>query len=119
MCVFGFYFQGEYDYFTWHGSYLDAGFKWHPEWDVDYGRPLADAKVVSNGSVSTVYTRNYTNCDVAVVCPVVAGGGAGEGECTGSLHMKQQGLVDGKDVVGHRPASALGGSGPSKMTIYI
>ena len=37
--------RGAYDYFTFHTSYLDAGFRWHAEWDRNYGTPLNRARV--------------------------------------------------------------------------
>ena len=49
-----------------------------------FQKPLADAKVAASGAVSVVYTRNYANCEVAVVCPA----GAGGGDCDASLRMK-------------------------------
>ena len=87
---------GAYDYFTFHTSYLDAGFRWHQEWDVDYGRPLAPAQVVRRANPGSgggsnrgddVYTRNYTKCFVRVTCPPLAASG---GSCDAQLTMHDE-----------------------------
>ena len=66
-----------------HTSYYDEGFRWHPQYDVDYGHPLGDA-VESKGKKgqTVVYERNYTKCSVRVVCA------AGESVCNAHLEME-------------------------------
>lgn len=60
--------RGEYSYYMASAGWLDGGWVWHPEYDVDYGEPVGPAR--RDGAV---YTRNYTNCIVKVNCsaPVV------------------------------------------------
>ena len=71
-----------YDYFTFHSSYYDAGFVWHEEWDVDYGKPISDAVATWGERRRAVsFERNYTKCTVRVVCP------ASINPCSGKVQM--------------------------------
>ena len=89
--------RGEYDYFTFHSSYFDDGFRWHDGiYDTDYGLPLENAVVApldvgaddhSSAPLQPVtYTRRYTRCTVEVVCPSPGA----DGTCAGSITMKKE-----------------------------
>ena len=59
--------QENYSYFMASAGWLDGGWSWHPEYDVDYGTPLGPALAV-NTAGGTVYTRRFTRCTVTVNC---------------------------------------------------
>jgi hypothetical protein len=61
--------RDEYYYFSAHNGYLDAGFRWHDEYDIDYGTPVGEpVATVDKGSGGVVYTRAYSHCSVHVSC---------------------------------------------------
>mmetsp|Transcript_16974 Transcript_16974/g.44202 ORF Transcript_16974/g.44202 Transcript_16974/m.44202 type:complete len:329 (-) Transcript_16974:44-1030(-) len=72
--------RGEHYYFGYHTSYLDGGWAWHPEFDVDYGLPITGPKLSQQPGGVAVYTRNYTKCAVRVVCGV-------GGSCGGTIEL--------------------------------
>ena len=55
--------RGEYSYFMASTGWYDGNWKWQPEYDVDYGRPLEDAKYESG-----VFTRAYSKSSVTLTC---------------------------------------------------
>ena len=61
--------RSEYYYFGYHSSYYDAGYQWHPEFDVLYGTPTSEpARTAGKLGKTVVYTRSYTHCNVRIVC---------------------------------------------------
>ena len=70
--------RGEYSYFMASTGWYDANFKWQPEYDIDYGKPLEDARY---DGASGVFTRQYTKCSVTLDC-------ADPHACKGKIVMK-------------------------------
>ena len=75
---------GNYSYFMASAGWLDAGWTWHPEYDVDYGTPLARASVAVDKAGGAVYTRMYTRCTVTVNCTSAATGAVSVAATTAS-----------------------------------
>ena len=71
--------RGKYSYFMASTGWYDGNFKWHPEYDVDYGRPLGDA---THDKDSGVFSRSYTKCVVTLDC-------ADPHACQGKIVMKE------------------------------
>ena len=62
--------QGNFSYYMASEGWLDGGWQWHPEYNVEYGQPLGLAvRHFSTNGGNTVYTRNFSQCDVTVICP--------------------------------------------------
>lgn len=59
--------RDEYYYFAAHRGYLDNGFKWHSEYDLDYGHPIGEP-TANKSSSGVVFTREYSRCTVHVTC---------------------------------------------------
>jgi hypothetical protein len=71
--------RGKYSYFMASTGWYDGNFKWQPEYDVDYGRPLGDA---THDKDSGVFSRSYTKCVVTLDC-------ADPHACQGKIVMKE------------------------------
>ena len=68
--------RGEFSYFMASTGWYDDNWRWQPEYDVDYGTPLADARF-ENGK----FTREYSRCSVTLDC-------ADPHDCIGEVVMK-------------------------------
>lgn len=61
--------RSQYSYFMASRGWTDAGWTWHPIYDLDVGEPLGPAmKHGSIGQNDLTYTRQYSNCNVTVAC---------------------------------------------------
>ena len=88
-----------YSYFMASAGWLDAGWSWHPEYNVEYGTPIAPATVAVDAAGGAVYTRPYTRCTVTVNCTSIAGDDRGA-TLAGNA---PESSVDGVGVVDSQP----------------
>ena len=81
--------RGNYSYYSASTGWFDKDWHWEsPQYDAEYGAPLADAVSHDGG----VYTREFSGCSVVVTCV-----NSGRKSCTGSISMKTNATVKGDD----------------------
>ena len=54
--------QSPYSYFGYSSDWYDDNWCWHSQYDISYGKPLAEARRTGSHS----WTRNFTLCDVDI-----------------------------------------------------
>ena len=55
--------RANHSYFMASNGWLDAGWAWHPEYDIEVGEPLGPARTVDSAE-GRLYVRNFTKADV-------------------------------------------------------
>ena len=108
--------RSNYSYFMASRGWLDGGWQWHPEYDIEVGNPLGPAQKHIVGS-AVVYTRNYSKYDVSVQCggetepgpsPVVALLQTSEAEGGWSCKLVNCSCADFANYYGTHPGKGFG-----------